>query len=102
MNVSFKKDKKNATQTMTATHVTARSLTRTVEGVGYRLYTGNFFSSPDIYHELYTKNINCCETIRQNCKGMLRDLDMEALKFEWGDICARVTGNLTAMVWKDK
>jgi hypothetical protein len=33
---------------------------------------------------------------------MPRGLDKKTLKLKWGAIHVRVTGNLTAMVWKDK
>jgi hypothetical protein len=44
---------------------TVSSLTRSEEGVGHKVYMDNFFSSPDIYEDLYTRHINCCGTIRQ-------------------------------------
>jgi len=56
---------------MTATHVTVRSLTRTVDEAGHRLYTDNLFTSTDLPNNLNTRCINCCGTARQNCKGML-------------------------------
>jgi hypothetical protein len=34
--------------TVTATCATVRSLTRTGEGAGHKLYMDNFFSSPDV------------------------------------------------------
>jgi hypothetical protein len=36
---------------------------------------------------------------RQNHKGMPWGLDKKTPKLKWGDICARVRGNLTAMFW---
>jgi hypothetical protein len=30
----------------------------------------NFFSSPDIFDDLHTRDINCCGAVRQNHKGM--------------------------------
>jgi hypothetical protein len=31
----------------------------------------NFFSSPDVFDDLHTRDINCCGTVRQNHEGML-------------------------------
>jgi hypothetical protein len=70
MNVYLGEDTQNATQTMTATHRTVRSLTRRAEGAGYKLYMDNFFSSPDTTEELYKRGIHCCGTVRQNHKGI--------------------------------
>jgi hypothetical protein len=49
INVYLGKDRQNVTQTMTATHVAVRSLTRRVEGVGHKgqfllLYRLNFMT----------------------------------------------------------
>jgi hypothetical protein len=68
MNVYLGKDRQNSTQMITATHVTLRRLTRGVEGLGHKLYIDNSFSSPDKCHDLYTRGINCCGTVIQNCK----------------------------------
>jgi hypothetical protein len=58
MNVYLGKDRQNATQMMTATHVTVRNLTRRTEGEGHELYMDNFFSSPDT-HKRYHLLWNC-------------------------------------------
>jgi hypothetical protein len=89
-------------QIMKATHATVSSLTRRVEGVNYKFYIGNFFSSPDLFDDLHTRVINCCGTVRQNCKGMLESFDYKTLKLIQYDIHSRVRGNLTAVIWKDK
>jgi hypothetical protein len=83
---------------MTARHATVRSLTRRVEGV---TYMDHFFSSTDMFDDQYTGGINSCGTVRQNCEGIPRVLDRKKLKLDWGDIHARVRGNLTALVWKE-
>jgi hypothetical protein len=82
MNVYLRKDGQNATQTVTAICVTVRSLTRTVEGAGHKLYMDNFFSSPYVCDDLYTGGINCCGNVKQNYKGMPRGLDKKTLKLK--------------------
>jgi hypothetical protein len=78
---------------MRATHATVRSLTRRVKGVGHKLYMDNFFSSPDIFDDLYTRVIKC-SNVRQNRKIMPRVLDDKALKLIWSNIYDRVRDNL--------
>jgi hypothetical protein len=50
-----------------------------VEGVGHKLYMDNFFS-PDISDGLYTRDINCHGTVRQNHKGMPEGSSQEDTK----------------------
>jgi hypothetical protein len=61
------KDRQNKTQIMAATHATLRSLTGKVEGAGSTLFMDNFFSPPDL-HDLHTRGINCCRTIKKIIK----------------------------------
>jgi hypothetical protein len=102
MRIYLGKDRQNATQTMTVTNASVRSLTRRVERVGHKLYMDNFFSPLDIYGDLHTRDINSYGTIRQNCKRFPRGLDNKTLKLKQVDICARVRGNLTAVICTDK
>jgi hypothetical protein len=53
------KDRQNATHMITATCVTVRSLTRRVEGIGNKISTNSFFSSPDLFDELKTRCVSC-------------------------------------------
>jgi hypothetical protein len=41
-------------------------------------------------------------TGRQNHEGMQGDFDHNILKLKWSNMHARVRGNLTEMIWKDK
>jgi hypothetical protein len=73
MSIYLGKDRKHATQMMTAIHTTVKGLTRRMEGVNHKLYMDNFFSSLDIYDDLHTRTINSCGTVTQNHKGMPGD-----------------------------
>ncbi|PNF33381.1 hypothetical protein B7P43_G04175 [Cryptotermes secundus] len=73
MKVYLGKDRTHADQDVTATHATVRDLCRRIEGVGHKLYMDNFFSSPDLFDELMTKDITCCGTVRPNRKGLPND-----------------------------
>ncbi|PNF19047.1 hypothetical protein B7P43_G11709 [Cryptotermes secundus] len=102
MKVYLGKDRTRASQDVTATHATVRDLCRRIEGVGHKLYMDNFFSSPDLFDELMTKNITCCGTVRPNRKGLPDDFRRRQFRLKKGDIRVRVRQNLTALVWKDK
>jgi hypothetical protein len=93
----LRKDRQNAIQTTKTTHSTMRSITSGVEGVGHELYMGNFFSSP-VYVVTCTQVVSTVG-LRQNHKGMPWGFDSERLKLKWGDVCARVRGKLTALIW---
>jgi hypothetical protein len=102
MNIYLGSDRQNTAQTVRAKHAIVKTLTRRIEGLGHKLYMGSFFSSPDLFDDLHTRAINCCGTVRQNCKGMPEGFDSKTLKLKRGDIYTRVKGNLTATIWKDK
>ncbi|PNF23240.1 hypothetical protein B7P43_G18268 [Cryptotermes secundus] len=102
MKVYLGKDRKHASQDVTATHATVRDLCRHIEGVGHKLYMDNFFSSPDFFDDLMTKDITCCGTVRPNRKGLPDDFRRRQFRLKKGDIRVRVRRNLTALVSKDK
>jgi len=54
MRVYLSKDSHSANN-MTATHATVRHLTCRVEGVGYKTFMDNFFSSPRLFNDLDIK-----------------------------------------------
>jgi len=65
------------------------------------LYIDSYFSSPDLYNDLTKQKINCCSAVRRNCKGM-SDFKSKTLKLKWGDSRVRTSGDMTAVIWKDK
>jgi hypothetical protein len=62
----------------------------------------NNYSSPDLYGDLMEEKINCCGTVRPNRKEMPGDFRSKTLKQKWSDIGFRVSGDMTAVVWKEK
>jgi len=50
--------------------VTVTELTRKIEGHEHKLYTDNFFSTPELFDDLVKKQTDCCGTVRPNSKGM--------------------------------
>jgi hypothetical protein len=65
---------------------------------GHKLFMDNYFSSPDLYNDLTKQKINCCGTVRPHHKGMPEDFRSKIMRLKWGDIRARINGDLTAVV----
>jgi hypothetical protein len=70
---------------------------RRFEQEGHSLFVDSFFSSPYLLDDLHTRGMNCYGTVRQNCKGMPRGLDIKTLKLKWGDKRARVEHNRSGL-----
>jgi hypothetical protein len=79
-----------------------KELTRKIQGCGHKLYMNNYFSSPDLYRDLTKQKINCCGTVRPNHKRMPDDFRSKILKLKRGEVRVRTSGDMTALVWKDK
>jgi len=94
-------DRQRTAQHVTATHATVTELTRKIDGRGHKLYTDNFFSSPESFDDLVKKWIYCCGAVRPNRKGTSQDLRPKTTKLKRGDI--RVRTRADSMVkWRDK
>jgi hypothetical protein len=102
MKVYLRKDRQRTAQHLTATHATVTELTRKIEGFGHKLYMDNFFSSPELFEDLATKQIYCCGTVRPNRGGIPQDLAPKTMKLKRGDIRVRTGADLTAILWRDK
>lgn len=61
----------------------------------------NYFTSPDLFKDLYYRKIVCCGTVQHNRKGMLPNFGPKALQMKTEDV-SRICSNLTAVHWKDK
>ena len=73
-----------------------------MEGLGHKLYVDSYFSSPALFDDLFGKIINCCRTVRNDRRGMPKDISSRAMKSKKGDIITRVRGNKSIVCWKDK
>jgi len=91
-----------ATQEMSATHGIVLELVRRVEGLGHKLYMGSCFSSPALFDDLSGRKINCCRTVRNDRRGMPKDISSRTLKAKKRDIITQVRGNQSIVRWKDK
>jgi len=99
MTVYLGRDRQRTAQHLTATHATVSELTKKIQGRGHTLYMYNYFSSPDLFDDLATKQINCCGTVRSNRKGIPQDLGPK--RMARGDLQVRNRGDLTAILWRD-
>ena len=102
MTVYLGRDRQRTAQHLTATHATVSELTKKIQGRGHKLYMDNYFSSPDLFDDLATKQIYCCGTVRPNRKGMPQDLNPKRTTLKRGDLQVRTRGDLTTIVWRDK
>jgi len=87
---------------MSATHGIVLQLIRRVEGLGHKLYMDSYFSSPAIFDDVSGRKINCCGTVRNDRRGMPKDISSRAMKVKKGEIIMRVRGNQIIVRWKDK
>ena len=83
MKVYLTKDRQRTAQHVTATHATVTELTRKIEGRRHKLYTGNFFSSTELFDDLVKKQIYCRGTVRPNRKRMPQGLKPKTTKMKW-------------------
>ena len=100
MRVYLDRDPPSAMDDMTATYAAVRHLTSRVEGLGHKIFLGNFFSSPRLF--LDRCKINSCGTVWPNRRDMPNDFGPEQLKLKRGDESVRTRGGSTALVWKDR
>ena len=70
---------------------------------GHRLFTDNFYSSPTLFKDLYEKGTLACGTVRQDRKGMPKQLMTKNSKgYEKGESKFLMHECLTVVRWKDK
>ena len=75
-------------------------LSRSLVGTNVRLFFDNFFTSSALVHKLQQEKIFCCGTVRQNRKGMPKDLkkDKDVAR---GEINRRKSQGLHLVKWMD-
>ena len=102
MTVYLARDRQRTAQHLTATHARVSEVTKKIQGRGHKLYMDNYFSSPDLFVDFATKHICCCGTVRPNRKGTPQDLGPKRMILQWGDLQVRTSGDLTAILWRDR
>lgn len=76
-------------------------LMRPILNLGHHVYCDSFFTSPDLFLKLWDMRTAACGTVKQNRKGMPKNLDKVKLKKQ-GDHIMRQKANLVVSVWRDK
>jgi hypothetical protein len=67
---------------------------------GYCVIIDNWFSSPDLFHELCSKQTDVIGTLHQNRKGV--PAEIKSAKLQNGERVSVYTDRLMIMKWKDK
>jgi len=75
-------------------------LLRRVEGLGHELYMDSYVLLPALFNDLSRRKINCCGTVRNDRRGMPKDISSLAIKAKKGDIITWVRGNQSSVRWK--
>ena len=77
-----------------------------LENKGYRLFTDNFYSSPDLFFTLREHGIQACGTVRPNWKDLPKEIMDHKLplvkNLPRGGTLFRKKGEPIAATWKDK
>ena len=71
----------------------------------HKLYTDNYYTSPELYLHLYKMEVNACGTVRTNRRGFPKQLvvpQKEVNKRDRGYYDYRANGPLLAVAWKDR
>jgi hypothetical protein len=80
ISVYLGKQKQNATDQITATHGSVLQVIRRVEGMGHKIFMGNYFTSPALFDDLFQRKINARGTVRHERRGIPRDSGLKSLK----------------------
>ena len=70
-------------------------------GLGHHVYCDSFFTSPDLFLQLWNNGTYACGTVRANRKGLPRGIDRIKLK-EQGQFVVKQKNNMRITVWRDK
>jgi len=84
MSVYLGKQRQHATAQITATHGTVLQVNRRFEGLGHKIFMDNYFTSPALFDDLFQRKINACGTVRNDRRGMQRDIGPKSLKMKRG------------------
>jgi hypothetical protein len=70
MSVYLGKQRQHAAAQITAMHGMVLQVIRRVEGVGHKIFMGNYFTSPALFGDLFQLKINACGTVHHDRCGM--------------------------------
>ena len=72
-----------------------------LEDRGHHVYLDNWYSSPALFDDLYSKGFGACGTLPLNRKGLPQIIKSKC-KMKEHTIVSGTTGKSLAMVWMDK
>lgn len=78
-----------------------RDLTREIWGKYHHIYCDNYFTSINLFQDLFDNLTYACGTIRTNRKGIPPAIAKAKLKKQ-GDLIQRPKGSMVATAWHDK
>ena len=55
------------------------SLVSGLSGKGYHIYTDNFYTSPELFLDLYNNQFEACGTVRSNRKGITKEFQSKSM-----------------------
>ena len=70
-------------------------------GKGHHVYMDNYYTSPDLFHELFAKEMYACGTCRKLRKNLPKAVTTAKLKRK-GDCVFRRDGPLLCFKWREK
>ena len=68
---------------------------------GHHVYMDNYYTSPELFEEMYYRNTYGCGTVRKNRRGLPRAVSEPKFK-EKGQMVFRRNGPILALKWYDK
>ena len=93
--------KKNCTTEVGLSENVVMQLMKSLSNIGCRLFIVNFYTSPALGYKLMKDHqINACETVRANCKGLQKNMLSEK-QMKRGDIDARYCNGMSLVKWVD-
>ncbi|KFM66717.1 PiggyBac transposable element-derived protein 4, partial [Stegodyphus mimosarum] len=101
MKVYLGRDSYESRHGKSVAHNTVIALAECVKGKGHKLFMDNFFTSPDLFHELlHNYKINSCGMIR--CNRTNYPKLNAGIRMQKGQIKIKFSSGMTAACWKDK
>jgi len=89
-------------QNFTVTESICLSLLDGFDNFGFKLFTDNYYTSPDLFNELEQRKIGACGTVKAGRKHMPNDLHPKNLHLKKGDDPEFMRcNNMVACAWHD-
>jgi hypothetical protein len=74
MSMYLGNQRQHATAQITAMHGMVLQVLQRDEGLGYKIFMDNYFTTPTLFDDLFQQKINACGTVRHDRCGMPQDI----------------------------